>query len=131
MSKYVLTLIKKKKPKSAHPWQLWFYNVGRLARCMDDSRLAQKAWEMSVDLCSGMKAETVLAMKLLPFSALHAAGMMTNKQQRKAEEVLDLIKTSNFLHKDHFQDLLKHSDVEASLDMITKNPAMFFPFSYR
>lgn len=114
-----------------HPWQLVYWNIGRLARQQDSMPLAQQAWQLSLDLCR-QGDETIRVMGLLPLaSCCHAAnGSCPDELNSEAKAILEEINTSRYLNKEHFQSLLNVSSYEA-LQLVHEHPEQYFPFTYR
>jgi hypothetical protein len=110
-----------------HPWQLWAFNVGRLADQVGNPTLAEQAWETSRRICSEIAGETVLAMKLLPLSRLPSRGDVVSQ----AEQLLENIRGSSSLSQVHFQALLDCPTAQEALQIVRDQPHRFFPFSYR
>ncbi len=115
---------------SGHPWQLFAYNMGRLALLNKNQDLARQAFEMSITLCE-QSGETMNVMVLLPLTALHAAGPAAEGHIKKAGAILDLIRNSDSLNKGHFQALLNATSPEEALALVAAAPGRFFPFLYR
>lgn len=124
-----------------HPWQLWSYNLGRLALRLADFKedekvkyrgLAKKSLEKSLHLSAVLREkETIYVMQLLPLSALYEAGIIDVSKLNPANEIIDLIEKSTFLNKDHFKNLLTIKEPEGVLDEIAKQTMRYFPFNYR
>jgi len=112
-----------------HPWQLVYFNIGRLAVQRSQMDIAQKAWRMSLELC-GQGGETMQAMGLLPLSACMAASTLTTDQQEATTAILKMLSCSKRINKNHFADLLQPS-IEDALSLVHKQPEKYFPFTYR
>ncbi len=115
--------------KAEHPCQLIAWNLGRLALNFKHSDLAKHYFESSITLCE-QSAETIKVMALLPLSGLYGAGLWNPQQEASATAVLENIRTSRFLNPDHFAALME-GDIFHALNLVRKEPARFFPFSYR
>lgn len=116
--------------ETRHPWQLYSYNMGRLALARNKPELARQAWEKSVALCEAGE-ETMKVMALLPLSSLRRANMPFAGIADRTMAIIDVIRTSRFLHQNHFKDLLAGQDWQAVLTMVARCPEKYFPFDYR
>ena len=113
-----------------HPWQLWAYNLGRLAYFDSESGKAKFAWNKSIELCKGIAGETTRVMVLLPLAAMYDANMLNVGHAELVEDILQHIKTSKYLCKEHFNPL-PNQDGTVVLSEVAKHTARFFPFTYR
>lgn len=114
-----------------HPWQLWCYNMGRIAWTLCLPEEARQAWKKSVQLCYTEEETTIRPMALLPLAALHATGGAEDDPKAPAGEVLSMIRRSEKLCRDHFRPLVEAGDPSEALDLVWQEPARFFPFMYR
>jgi len=120
------------KREQSHPWQLWYYNIGRILK-HTNLELAKKCFEYSLDICiSDIHGHTVKAMALLPLSALIDISPQNNHAfiLQNADYILRTIKNSN-LHLEHFHPLLSAIDCKSSLKIVQAETHTFFPFTYR
>jgi hypothetical protein len=115
---------------AGHPWQLYCYNLGRLAFGLDAEPLARQAWEKSVTLCEAGE-EAMKVMALLPLVALWQASMPFEGLADRTTSIIDGIRSSAFLNQDHFKNLLDAKDWQAALTMVANCPEKYFPFNYR
>ncbi len=113
-----------------HPWQLWAYNLGRLAYLDSDQDKAKCAWNRSIELCNGIAGETTEVMALLPLAEMHKAGMSDQSHAGPVKDILEHIRTSKYLNREHFSPL-PDQDWETALSTVAEDPARFFPFTYR
>lgn len=111
---------------TGHPWQLWTYNVGRIALQSGNPRAAGLCFHKSLELCLNGKP-TVCVMALLPLSGLLALG----------EEPADFIAAEKqiaaaaaHLNAVHFETFLNRPLLSALEENRTRLAA-FFPFMYR
>ena len=108
---------------SAHPWQLWTYNLGRLLHLDGDKETAIRAWNKSIRLARAIEGETATAMALLPLSALQKIGEKVSREDVEAA----LEAARNF---PVFEQLVTLASSKA-LEEVAQNPKYFFPFTYR
>lgn len=113
-------------PGAGHPWQLWTYNVGRIALQCGNPRAAGLCFRKSLELCLGAKP-TVRVMALLPLSGLLALGedltefAAAEKQITAAAAHLNPVHFGAFLNRPLFK----------ALEENRTRLAAFFPFMYR
>lgn len=112
-----------------HPHQLIAWNMGRIAWELKQTDTAKGWWEKSLELC-GSGGETVAVMALLPLSGLHRAGGFSERHCGMTGNILQHIRCSQSLHRDHFKPLLGGS-LEGTLNLVWNHAKRFFPFSYR
>lgn len=117
-------------PSAIHPWQFWCYNLGRLARQTDNKVLAKEAWRKSCELCA-RGGETLNVMALLPLAALFQNKLTEPEDMEKASKIIQLIRGSKTLHKEHFKSLLSSRSPEKVLRLVAEHPDKYFPFNYR
>ncbi|MDO5675670.1 MAG: hypothetical protein Q4G66_12270 [bacterium] len=120
-------------PSQIHPWQLIYWNIGRLAMQEQQKNLAQQAWATSMTLCQ-QGDHTIRPMGLLALAASTVDPPLNEKQRTSAKHILqDLQRTVNSggLNAAHFQDLLNGKNEEEALKLVHNQPEKFFPFSYR
>jgi hypothetical protein len=120
------------KPNTIHPLQLIIYNSGRLALLRNDTDRAYDEFRKSIVFCRcRYGAETINAMTLLPLSQIHAMGRMDSEMEQTCLDVLEKIRTSNFINHSHFKTLTGSIPAEKALDLVSAHPQVFFPFNYR
>lgn len=114
--------------KPVHPWQLWCWNLGRMALLLDEVETARGYFELSLALClAPAMRSTVKVMALLPLAGLHASGSGNSalaagwQQARKAAAQLN---------PTHFARVLEQP-CETLLAQLWEQPRDLFPFSYR
>jgi hypothetical protein len=111
-----------------HPLQLVAYNLALLA---PDSKSAARLLAESANLCLSEKAgATIQIMALLPASALQVQNMEQNLAKRCVQTALEAI-GSGALNRKHFSILLETSQKSNVLNVVRRNRARLFPFSYR
>lgn len=113
-----------------HPWQLWCYNLGKLARQIGDNNMAANAWRKSCELCERC-GETIQIMALLPLAALFQDKVFECEVLEKTSRILQLIRDSQTLHQEHFEKLLIVRAPEKVLRLVSEHPGKYFPFNYR
>jgi hypothetical protein len=116
--------------KGLHPWQLWCYNLGRLAEQQGKSSLVKQAWQISLNLCE-RGDETIQIMGLLPLAALWKINCLDNNYYAKIEIILNRIRFSPYIHHTHFQSILDKKSGADVLEFVSKFPNKLFPFNYR
>lgn len=115
-------------PPTEHPWQLWCFNMGRIAAALVRPGEAADWFRRSLDRCGADHfGPTVHAMALLPWSALNAMGASINDARDHERRIRRAAKS---LNPDHFRVILE-KDVPETLAEVAANPARLFPFSYR
>lgn len=114
--------------KPEHPYQLWAYNMGRLAKRLGLWQEAVDAFAESLALClSREQGPTVHVMALLPLSGLQQMGELKRVDLTKAEKAVR--SAAERLNHDHFQ-LLKENDLKTVLKKVWEQPGKLFPFTY-
>ncbi len=112
-----------------HPWQLWAFNIARVAGSLNRFETAFEFYTESLDLCFGEHSgPTVIVMAMLPLSGLQQLGQLdtidlqaTEKRVKEAAQTLD---------RYHFK-ILDTDNFKAILAKIWQNPQTLFPFTYR
>jgi len=112
-----------------HPWQLWLFNIGRIAVDFKNIQGASRFFKQSLETClSPNFGGTVNVMGLMPLSWLWHLGRIN---QTEAEGHLSRIrKIALELNPDHFK-ILKDQKFDTVADSIVKDPQKLFPFTYR
>lgn len=113
-----------------HPWQFIIYNWARLLvrnGRMDD---AVACIERMVRICR-KNGETMQVMALLGFALFHKVVKLLPEHRRELERLMMLIQDTSVFNRDHFAPLLNSLSIDQALDLLNKNPALIFPFSYR
>jgi hypothetical protein len=112
-----------------HPWQIWHYNMGRMAIALGQRTEAAIWFRQSLGLCLSQDfGPTVRVMALLPLSRLLSLGLLCKKEITDAAE---MIKTAaQKLSREHFR-MLNQDGFETVLEKIGNAPERLFPFSYR
>ena len=118
-----------KLPDADHPWQLWSYNIGRMARKMADHNSAKKMYLKSFDLCMTDESHpTILVMALLPLAGLKQINALDEINTQENENRIKV--AARKLDADHFKTLFEH-DFETMLEAVWIQPQNLFPFTYR
>jgi tetratricopeptide (TPR) repeat protein len=116
-------------PCSNHPWQLWSYNVGRMAHDMEDFDSAVMLYSQSfADCMSNENGSTVKVMALLPCAGLKQLNALDRVNFKDKEK--GIRKAARELDPDHFI-LLSENDIDFILDTVWEQPQRLFPFTYR
>jgi len=111
-----------------HPWQLWCWNVGRIAIELGRQDHAGAFFNESLAICrSRDNGMTVFAMSLLPLSGLQQTGQLEENLARLLPEV---VQAACELNSEHFADL-GGMGAGKILDKVWRQPGTFFPFTYR
>lgn len=116
-------------PRGEHPWQLWLYNVGRMAAELDEAETAGALLEESMGLClSENFGPTVHVMALLPLSGLQRLGLLprvdVSALGRRVREA------ATALNPSFFKGVISE-DFERVLEGVWHKPGELFPFNYR
>jgi len=121
---------RKRLAKPEHPWQLWLFNLGRIAQQRCDTRTATELYNESLNLCLSEKnGLTVHMMALLPISGLWRLGVVVKTDIKKQEK--EVREAAGMLNLDHFRMLLDEKDFEKVLEAVWDKPGTLFPFAYR
>ncbi|BDV00422.1 hypothetical protein TDMWS_05070 [Thermodesulfomicrobium sp. WS] len=110
--------------EARHPWQLVAVNLARhLAH--EDPQAARALAQRSAQWCARM-GPTVQVMALLPLALLQSLGVCIPEEP--VAQALAPVR-SELLHPPHFAPLLD-LDAPAVLDLVARQPARFFPYTY-
>ncbi len=116
----------------SHPYQLIFYNLGKIFEYLGDLDRAKEAYEKSIEICLKINTETTLPMSLLGFSKLFKIKKLSMSDQKNLKKVLKFMASKDCcLNKKHFFPVLELSSIEEVLKEIESKEANYFPFSYR
>ncbi len=119
------------KPGRDHPWQLWFFNAGRAIGGSVSRELVRELWRKSLDVAFRLRGPG-RAMALLPLAWLYAEGLEDEGfLKRKTEDVLEAIKSTKHINRNHFEKLLTCRSFREVLEEVKKSSSVLFPFSYR
>jgi hypothetical protein len=112
-------------PKPDHPWQLWAFNVGRIAFALGETEVAATSFKISLELC--LKAmPTIKVMALLGLAGLARVNRMPDNLSEIESEVR---RVAAEINPDHFADVLK-VPFEQVLEQVWCEPGRLFPFAY-
>ena len=121
-----------KLSRKSHPWQLWLYNLGRIAAHLGFRDDATKMYQKSLDLCmSADFGHTVKVMALLPLKGLFELNSLkadsdivkaAQRQIRQAAEIINSV---------FFSPLLSSYKLSDQLNEVARHPQKYFPFNYR
>jgi hypothetical protein len=112
-------------PKPEHPWQLWAFNVGRIAFALGDTEAAARFFKISLRLC--LKAmPTIKVMALLGLAGLARINALPKNLFEIEPEVR---RVAAELNPDHFAAVLK-VPLEQVLEQVWREPGRLFPFAY-
>ncbi len=124
-----------------HPWQLWSYNLGKLAlswaRRYPDKKeqytfFAKSFLEKSFEIRSVPREfETIYVMQLLSLSELYMAGLLKTEKLKQVNVIVKLIQTSRVLKQDHFTGLFSLTGPVEVLQVVFNQSKKYFPFNYR
>lgn len=113
--------------KPEHPWQLWYFNMGRVFLDAGDPERAEAFFRKSLEFCLLEKfGPTVRVMALLPLSALSMHGFTVDRGAAEPA-VNSAAMALNMVHF-AFLDELTFPD---ALHYVYRNTSSVFPFSYR
>ncbi len=114
----------------AHPWQLWRFNMGRIALALSDRAAAEDHFRKSLNLCVGNEfGPTVTVMALLPLSGLRRLDRLENADMSIAAQ--RVIPAAERLNGTYFKTVIAARDHVRTLDRVWERPSDLFPFSYR
>lgn len=112
-----------------HPWQLWLYNMGRIACSLNYMGVSFEYFMKSLDYClSEFNGPTVRVMALLPLSGLWRIGELKKIDVEKTSKLV--LKTAKILNQNYFKTLFDEREGKSILKEIWENPASLFPFTY-
>ena len=131
-SRYLVDALRMKQGlvKPVHPWQLWLYNLGRIALALGRKQDAKNLFDESFELCLSQEhGPTVHLMALLPLAGLDFLGecdrvranLVGNRLRAEAQT----------LNPKHFRLLVEEPDLKKILSRLREKPGALFPFSYR
>ena len=112
-----------------HPWQLWLFNLGRMAVDLGEGPKASALFQESLECClSEEQRPTLHVMALMPLSGLLTLGeigrsFLTGARKR-------ILESGEVLNPHHFQ-ILGRRNFREVLGFVWKNTDKLFPFSYR
>jgi len=110
--------------KGNHPWQLWCFNMGRIAISLDDPETAFQFFSQSLDICLSKTSESALqVMALLPLSGLLSLHALKYGTVKKAKHAIQT--AARELNSEHF-DMLEKKDFETVLKIVFKEPGGYF-----
>lgn len=119
----------KKNGLDKHPWQLWFYNMGRLS---GERGVKERYWERSASICNQPGRPAIQVMGLLPLSELYLAGMSSPEAMGDGVRRIMTVVEEGCLDTRHFQVLLPvKDDWKAVLQTARRHISTLFPFNYR
>ena len=122
------------KIETCHPWQLYTYNLGRIALDLGDEENARHLLEKSRSIClSSTSGPTIRVMALLPLSLM--ADLYEQTSNKEFCKIMDqsqkkVLEASRQLDGNHFA-FLQEMSFENALVKVRENPGGVFPFSYR
>lgn len=115
-------------PDSFHPWQLWRFNMGRLALAMDKKETARNWFSRSLEICmSAGLGPTVRVMGLLGLSGRFHLDRIFDPDHMAAYAAIQ--QTAIELNPEYFT-MIKQEDPFTVLEKIWRQPSLFFPFNY-
>ncbi len=113
---------------TAHPWQIWCLNMGRIAWFLNEKADSIRWFRRSLEYClSDCFGSTVRVMSLLPLSHLQATG---NLPEHLPEITCQIHKAAQKVNSRHFR-ILSEQKLEKVLESVRNSPARWFPFTYR
>jgi len=122
------------KIEISHPWQIYTYNLGKIALDLGDEENARHLLEKSRRIClSSNSGPTIRVMALLSLSLL--ADLYEQTDNKDLCKIMDQSKKEIFeaarqLDASHFA-FLQEMSFEKALVKVRENPGSVFPFSYR
>jgi hypothetical protein len=126
-----LSLVREAAPRmirEEHPWQLWLFNLGRIAMNLRMPSSALRFFAESLRLCRLAKlGPTVRLMALLPLSGMRLLDCLPDDLEEIDGEIR---RASEALGAARFDALLA-APLKRALEPVWWRPEAFFPFSYR
>jgi hypothetical protein len=118
--------------RNNHPWQLWLYNLGRIAAQLGFSDEAAKMYQKSIDLClSDDLGHTVHVMALLPLKGLFELNRLkTNAEEAETAEK-QIRQAAAMINPAYFSSLLGSDKLTGQFHKVAGHLQKYFPFSYR
>ncbi|RZB34196.1 MAG: hypothetical protein SRB2_03589 [Desulfobacteraceae bacterium Eth-SRB2] len=114
--------------KGEHPWQLWCFNMGRIAIGLDDPENAFQLFSRSLDIClSQSSGPTIQVMALLPLSGLLSLDALKYETANIAKKIIET--AARELNSEYFS-ILEKKDFETVLKIVLEKPERLFPFTY-
>ena len=111
-----------------HPWQLWLWNLGRIAAGNRLPTSARSLFEQSLAICRLEKlGPTVRLMALLPLSGLR---ILESLPEDMAAIEAEIRKAAEEIDSQRF-NLLLESPLSRAVEPVWWKPEVFFPFTYR
>ncbi len=115
-------------PDSFHPWQLWCFNMGRIALTMNKKEAARNWFSRSLEICmSAGLGPTVRVMGLLGLAGMFHPDRSLDPDHMAAYAAIQ--QTAVELNPEYFA-MIKQEDLFTVLKTIWENPSMLFPFMY-
>ncbi|MBW2109117.1 MAG: hypothetical protein JRI36_10700 [Deltaproteobacteria bacterium] len=115
--------------KDRHPWQLWLWNLGRIALEHDKEPQADILFRRSLEQCrSSAAGPTIQMMALLPLSGLWRLGTLTKGH---IDDIKPLLRHATTQLADDYFRAIKDQPFERVLSAVWDAPAKLFPFTYR
>jgi hypothetical protein len=126
-----LALVRDEAPRTieeGHPWQLWLWNLGRIAVGNRLPSSARRLFEQSLRLCRLEKlGPTVRLMALLPLSGLR---LLESLPEDMAAIETEIRRAAEAIDAAGFNRLLENP-LSKALEPLWWKPEAFFPFTYR
>ena len=111
-----------------HPWQFWFFNMGRISLSLDDAEKASELFSHSLDIClSGSSGPTIQVMALLPLAGLFKLDALDHVIVNNAKKTIET--AARELNSGHFS-ILEKKAFEIVLEIVFEKPERLFPFTY-
>lgn len=119
-----------KQVRPRHPWQLWAYNMGRLAYFLNDKKAAETFFRKSLSVCLNPdNGETIRLMAMLPFSGLHRIEKLPELFTRNSI-IKTIEKTAETVNPEYFK-ILAQQNFFTVMENLWKQPDMLFRFTFR
>jgi len=113
-----------------HPWQLWCFNLARLAEQTDDVKTAVAFYHKSLQLClNADQGPTIHIMALLPLAALD--GLKAHPPVQQSETAVSQIKKAARRLNPAYFKMITTGNFNSLLEKIKHQPQLWFPFAYR
>lgn len=111
-----------------HPWQLWLFNVGRIAMSQRMPSSASEFFADSLRRCRLSKlGPTVRLMAMLPLAGMRALDRLPDDLEEIEVEMRQAVEA---IGSGRFDSLLS-DPLPRALEAVWRRPEVYFPFTYR
>lgn len=119
------------KPDTNHPWQLWYYNTGRIHAEHGKMKTAEDCWTTSVRICMNPD----LGMTAAPMALLGLSQLWKHDSRLGDRLIMEVqaavYQTARHLNPVHFKPLLDQPDIQTFFSRNLFFREQLFPFTFR